>query len=167
MSPQYIIDTNILVNSYNTLYPMEHFPGYWEFIEHCYNTGLFVSNSLTLSEFKGYGDKLSEWGINNKSFFIPDDSIEVQNNFKNVAECVMSHKIWDPLQKSNFLSGADGFIIAQALTYTATIVTDEIYEPSPNCKKVKIPNVCEKLNVKCINLNQLITTLKPTFYWHS
>ncbi|WP_094545731.1 DUF4411 family protein [Petroclostridium xylanilyticum] len=55
----------------------------------------------------------------------------------------------------NLLSGkpvADPFVIAKAKIIDGTVITNEANKPNG----AKIPNICERFNVKCINLEQFM-----------
>lgn len=47
---------------------------------------------------------------------------------------------------------ADPLIIAKAEACNGVVVTEEVHKPNAN----KIPNVCEKRNVRCINLERFM-----------
>ena len=169
MTFKYIIDTNIFVDAHNRYYPMSCFPGFWEFLTYHFNQGTFVSSNFSFKEMKDYGDDLSKWIKMNKNFFIADDSPDVQMNFGKVSRYVSSHPIWESSNKANFLKAgvADGFVIAHAMSYDATVVSNEKLETDIKCKKVKIPNVCQHFNIRCINSDQFIKELQPVFHWKS
>ena len=169
MTIKYIIDTNVFVDAHNRYYPMSCFPGFWEFLTHYFTQRTFVSSNLSYKEMKDYGDDLSKWIKTNKTFFIPDDGQDVQTNFAQVSQHVSTHPIWGNNNKADFLKAgvADGFVIAHAMSYGATVVSNEKLETDIKCKKVKIPNVCQHFHVRCINSDQLIKELQPVFHWKS
>ena len=53
-----------------------------------------------------------------------------------------------PQAKTQFLGGADPFLIAYAVAHGHTVVTDEILIPG-ELKRVKIPAVCQQFAVPC------------------
>jgi predicted nuclease of predicted toxin-antitoxin system len=46
---------------------------------------------------------------------------------------------------------ADPWVIAYAMSENACVVTKEEKVIASNSDKIKIPNVCENMNVRCIN----------------
>jgi len=59
------------------------------------------------------------------------------------------------VKKNNLLKGlpvADPFIVAAAKTKNAHVVTEEKYKRNA----ARIPNVCEELNVSCINIQSFL-----------
>ena len=58
---------------------------------------------------------------------------------------------------------ADPWVIAHALAKNATVVTKEVKVTAVSSKKIKIPNVCENMNVRCINDFKMIDELNISF----
>ena len=46
---------------------------------------------------------------------------------------------------------ADPWLIAHAMDTNATVVTKENIDSAMNSKRVKIPNVCKNMGVRCID----------------
>lgn len=46
---------------------------------------------------------------------------------------------------------ADPWLIAHAMDTIATVVTKENIDSAMNSKRVKIPNVCKNMGVRCID----------------
>ena len=61
----------------------------------------------------------------------------------------------------DFVSVADSWLIAEGLSQSMTIITNET--PDPQCKKrVKIPDACIAVGVKYCDLNTVFRTLGIT-----
>lgn len=73
----------------------------------------------------------------------------------------MNDQNFDGREISNFFNGADYWLVAYALEYKCTIVTHEI--PTNSTKKVKIPNVCNGLDLDCINPFEMLRREKAKF----
>jgi hypothetical protein len=58
---------------------------------------------------------------------------------------------------------ADPWVIAHAINEKATVVTKEEKVTALNSKKIKIPNVCDNLDIRWINDFQLIHELEIQF----
>lgn len=82
-----------------------------------------------------------------------DDTIQ-QNVIKIVTE---NPKMLSFGNKKGSSSG-DAFLIATAMAYNLTVVTEE-NKDSPN----KVPKICEKYNVKCVDINGLCELENWTF----
>jgi hypothetical protein len=62
---------------------------------------------------------------------------------------------------NTFLQVADYYLVAHALAHGHTVVTHEKAQPSP--RKIKIPNVCIGLNIKCITPFELLRHERARF----
>jgi hypothetical protein len=58
---------------------------------------------------------------------------------------------------------ADPWVIAHAMKAGACVVTKENLETALNSKRIKIPNVCQNLGIRCINDFDMIRELKVSF----
>jgi len=94
-----------------------------------------------------------------KGFFV-EETEQVQRVYIDIVDYVMLH-----YPRSNadlFLDRADPFVIAQAKVHNAIVVTHERLVP-PESNKVKIPNVCERFDVKYTNLYTMMRALGARF----
>jgi len=60
--------------------------------------------------------------------------------------------------KDEFAGGADGWLVAYAISTGYTAVTQEVLAPYVK-KKVPIPNVCQHFNVTCIDTFEMMRKL--------
>ncbi len=59
------------------------------------------------------------------------------------------------ISRKNILNGkpvADPFVIAKAKVISGIVVTNEANKPDGN----KIPNICEKFSISCVNLEKFM-----------
>lgn len=105
-------------------------------------------------------DDISKWL---KSSKIPIRKIDekVTKCLKDIYSADPNHKFLVDNTKARSL--ADSWVIAHALRENATVVTKEEKVTAINTTKIKIPNVCEKMNVSWINDFQLIIELGIMF----
>lgn len=59
------------------------------------------------------------------------------------------------------MSGADCFLVAHAKVRGFTVVTREKYDK--NTYKVKIPNICEQMNIGYVSVAKMIRAEKARF----
>lgn len=147
-SPKYIIDTCSLTEL-RRRYPKDVFPGVWEAISDLANSGLLISSTEVKLELEAQDDLVTDWARKHSFIFIQllppiqEKAHDILSIFPNL------------IDDKNLKSSADPFLIATALVKGCTIVTEEM--PSgKDAKFVKIPNVCAKLGVICINLIELL-----------
>jgi hypothetical protein len=68
---------------------------------------------------------------------------------------------YDPAAVSDFFNAADYFLVGQAMAGGHTVVTHEIVEAKK--KKIKIPNACISVGVKCISPYQMLRSENARF----
>ena len=143
----YIFDKNVFI-SLGHYYP-SRFPTIWAKIEELTNNGSLCSVREVKREietncpFKYIG----EWTQQHKSIFITPTEAELII----VKEILKSEQYRGLIKKQNILRGlpvADPFIVAAGKFYNAIVVTQE----SNISGGARIPTLCDKLDVVCINL---------------
>ena len=91
-------------------------------------------------------------------FIEPD--LAVQDTFRTITEYVQAN--YEPNQASEFLDGADPWVIAHARAYGGKVVIQEVRVASSS-KGVKVPNVCDEVNIEVVNIYQMIRELGILF----
>ena len=144
----YIIDTCSLTKLRRD-YPQAVFPSVWNFMSDLVADRTVESIEIVFDELSVQaGDDVTAWAKERKQMFLPlDEAIQTKardilSQFSNLID----------LKKRK--SGADPFVVAAAMVYECTVVTEEKKSGGPN--KVKIPDVCEFYNIECITLIELL-----------
>ena len=156
--PKFWIDSDSLIESKKGPYAFDIAPGFWKFLEQKISEETIASSVTVYNEFEDYGaeDDLLQWAKQQKDvgFFVEPDTI-VQTVFRQIADYVndtyLQHNV------SDFLNGADPWIIAHAKAYGGRVVTFETAAPS--AKKPKIPDVGHQFEVNCLNVYQMAREL--------
>ena len=68
---------------------------------------------------------------------------------------------YEPAAVNTFLQVADYYLVARALAHGHTVVTHEVAAPS--IKKIKIPNACIGVGVKCMNPYEVLRLERARF----
>jgi hypothetical protein len=68
---------------------------------------------------------------------------------------------YEPAAVNTFLQVADYYLVAQALVNGDTVVTHEI--ASSSTKKIKIPDACIALGIKCVTPYEMLRTERARF----
>ncbi len=156
--PNFWLDADSLIRAKNGPYAFDIAPGFWTFLEQKAAEGIIASSVTVYKEFEDYGaeDDLLQWAKQQKDagFFIAPDSF-VQTVFRQIADYV--NNTYPQYQASEFLDGADPWIIAHAKVYGGRVVTFETAAPST--KKPKIPDVGHQFEVNCLNVYQMAREL--------
>jgi len=151
---RYCLDANIFIQAMEEAYAFDIAPGFWNWLGNDINQGIIYSSLRVFRELSARNDQLSLWikdHYTKESFIEPDR--EVQDIFSTIADYITKKYLIH--QASEFLSGADPWIIAQAKRDGAILVTQEKHVDERS-KKVKIPNICDAFKVKYIRLYELL-----------
>ncbi len=145
---EYSFDTSTIVNGWRRYYPPELFPSLWTNIESLIASGSAVATEAVLWELEKKDDEIHEWAIEHSEMFVPIDEFiqysvtDILGEFPRLLD-----------NRSN-RSGADPFVIGLAQINDLIVVTYEEKTNSLQCPN--IPDVCEELGVRCINLVELV-----------
>lgn len=155
---RYLLDTNSFITPKNLYYPFSVCPAFWDCLVRANEEGRVASIEMVLQELLKGEDELASWARQRgRSFFLaPDDA--VQSAFQEIAAWIRSN--FEDAHTKDFLSGADGWLIAHAKAHHWTVVTLEV---SRKGKKIKIPDVCRSFQVPCINLFEMLKALGAKF----
>jgi hypothetical protein len=150
----------VLIQAWQKYYSPKICPSYWDLLNDLGTWNLIFMPEMVYEEIVRTDDDLSKWL---KSSKIPIKKIDEQ-----VTKCLKDIYSADPNHKylvdnTKARSLADPWVIAHALREKAVVVTKEEKVTALNSMKIKIPNVCEKMNVSWINDFQLIEELEIKF----
>ena len=140
---KYIMDTSsILSQKDNEMHRRKVQRSQWEKIDHCVAAKIIVTCSEIADEIKD--DTIKEWLQKQACVILPIDD-EIQQYVKKI---VNEHP--KMLDFSNCKSSGDAFLIATAMKYRLTVITEE----NPK-KKDRIPQICESYGIKSLNIIEL------------
>ncbi|MCX6152781.1 MAG: DUF4411 family protein [Candidatus Kapabacteria bacterium] len=160
MKTKYCLDTNFFVQGWNKYYSPIFCSGYWEIIDEFGKEGIIFIPEMVKKEINKVDDTLKEW-LKNKEYLIKDIDSNVQRHLKEIYAYNESHiRLVDNTKNR---SQADPWVIAHAMSEHATVVTKEEKIATPNSTKIKIPNVCENMGVRCIDDFEFIKEVKLLF----
>ena len=108
----------------------------------------------------GLGDELSVWAdARGTSFFLrPDAAIFPAPA---AVSAWASGQRYEASAVSTFLQVADYYLVAHSLAGEHTIVTHEI--PSASTRKIKIPDACIGLGIKCVTPFEMLRRERARF----
>lgn len=155
---RYLLDANTYIQAKNHYYGMDVCPAYWDWLDLQYESGILASIDFIRRELKDGDDELAKWVSDRPEHFIDNDDLDTQNIIRLIAQNVMAGD-YNHANRDNFLDKADPWIIAKAKSMGATVVTQESLV-GPDSKKVKVPNICQLLDVPYINTFQLLRNLE-------
>ena len=160
----YLLDSNTLLEAKNGYYGFAICPGFWNWLKGGSKLGRVGSVAKIRREINDGddNDELKVWINDGKPLdFIAPDAATV-DALKDVTQWVMAQD-YDEKNRAAFFAKADPLLVAHAIAHDCTVVTHETYVPS-NSKKVKIPNVCEAMDVKWVNCFEMLRAEKAEFH---
>ncbi len=139
----YCLDTNVLIQPWNNYYSPELCPDYWKVLAELVSEGTIFCTDEVRRELLQADDGLSEW-IKVNHEFVRDIDDDVQIKLRTILE--KFPRLVDTIRDRSM---ADPWVIAHAMSADATVVTKEM--PSNSVKRIRIPDVCQEFNVRCID----------------
>lgn len=143
----YLLDADVFIRAKNLHYGFDFCPAFRDWLVDTNKQGNLFSVEKVGDELHGIGDELSEWADTKaRGFFLrPDTSVlPALGKVSNWAHA----QTYTPAAVNEFLQVADYYLVGQALAGSHAVVTHEV--PSGSMHKIKIPDVCVGLGVKCM-----------------
>lgn len=156
----YLLDANVFIQAKNLHYGMDFCPAFWDWlIEKNEEEHVFSIEKVADELVSGY-DELSDWAAQKgRKFFLPPDE-KVLVALQQVSEWVIGQQ-YAPAAINTFFQVADYYLVAHALGHNQVVVTHEI--ASDGVRKVKIPNACIGLKIKCMTPYEMLRRERARF----
>jgi len=156
---KYCLDTNVLIQAWNTYYSMDLAPKYWDILDELAQEGTVFCTHEVKREIEKVDDELNKW-TKARDYLFRDITEDVQQHIRDVLKAFP--RLVDTTRDRSM---ADPWVIAHALAEKATVVTKEMITPAAS-KRIKIPDVCSTFKVRCINDFEFIREVGITFSAH-
>lgn len=157
----YLLDANIFIQAKNLHYGFDFCPAFWDWIDAGYAAATVLSIEKVGDELVGGGDELATWAQQRMdTFFVKPDaavvpSLQATSAWANGAG-------YEPAAVTTFLQVADYYLVAHAHAHNHVVVTHEIAANST--KRIKTPNACIDLGVKCMTPFAMLRAEKARFF---
>ena len=156
----YYLDSNVFIEANRRYYGLDFCPAFWDWLHAQNAAGKIFSVQAVARELAQGNDELKQWAAKrSEGFFIPP-AAHVEAKLEQTQFWV-SRQNYEPSAIAAFLESADHYLISQALADGHHIITREIAENSK--KRVKIPNVCQAFDIKCVSLFDVLRREKAKF----
>ncbi|MBI4914919.1 MAG: DUF4411 family protein [Acidobacteria bacterium] len=156
----YLLDANIFIRAKNEHYGFDFCPAFWDWVIEANAAGRVFSVEKVGDELQGQSDELSVWAAKlGDGFFLPPDEPLLPALAK-VSDWVKAHG-YEPAAIDTFFKKADYYLVAHALAHGHAVVTNEV--PSGSLRKVKIPEPCIGLGVKCMAPHEMLRRERARF----
>lgn len=156
----YVLDANVFIAAKNLYYGFDFCPAFWDWLVIGNESKRIFSVEKVGDEVMALGDELSEWAAaRDDGFFLPPDATV----FPAMAEVSAwaTDQTYEPAAVSTFLQVADYYLVAQARASGYTVVTHEV--PSASSRKIKIPDACIGLGLKCMTPYEMLRRERVRF----
>ena len=156
----YLLDANVFIAAKNLHYGFDFCPAFWDWLVAENAAGLVFSIEKVGDEVQAIGDELSAWAAaRGDGFFVrPDASVFPAMT---TISAWANNQAYEPAAVSTFLQIADYYLIAQAQAGGHAVVTHEV--PSASTRKIKIPDACIGLNLKCMTPYEMLRRERARF----
>jgi len=156
----YLLDANVFIQAKRLHYGLDFCPAFWEWLIRENERARVYSIEKVANELASGADELSDWAAErgNKFFLSPDE--KVLGALPAVSRWAMTQK-YEPAAVNTFFQVADYYLIAEALANNHIVVTHEI--ASDGLKRIKIPNVCIGLKIKCMTPFEMLRKERARF----
>ncbi len=156
----YCLDANVLIEAWRKYYSPTFCPDYWKILNELGIRQRIFLPELVYEEITRTEDDLSNW--------LKGCQIPIRKTSESVIQCLRSIYASNPLHVNlvdnvRGRSLADPWVIAHALNESATVVTKEEKVTAINSTKVKIPNVCDNMDVRWIDDFKFVAELDIRF----
>jgi len=156
----YLLDANIFIQAKNLHYGLDFCPAFWEWLIIKNASRKVLSIEKVADELEAGADELASWASERgPDFFLkPDNAILPALGI--VSQWVTGQG-YEPAAINLFLQVADYYLVSYAYAHSHIIVTHE--KASPSTKRVKIPDICIGLGIKCMTPFEMLRVERARF----
>lgn len=156
----YLLDANVFMQAKNLHYGFDFCPAFWDWLVAENGRSSVFSIEKVGDEIDAGADELTDWARERgEQFFLKPDTALLPALAK-VSSWVTGQS-YEAAAVNTFLQVADYYLVAHALAHGDAVVTHEKAQPST--KKIKIPNVCIGLGIKCMNPYEMLRLERARF----
>lgn len=160
----YLLDSDVFIQAKNLHYGFDFCPAFWDWIDERRQSASVLSIEKVRDELIGGDDELAVWARQRGDDFFLKPDADVLPSLR-TASGWASGAGYEPAAVNIFLQAADYYLVADAHAHNHIVVTHE--RPSPSIKKIKIPDACIGLGVKCMNPFEMLRTERARFVLRS
>ena len=156
----YLLDANVFISAKNLHYGLDFCPAFWDWLIESNTASTVFSIEKVGDEVQALADELSEWAkARGDGFFLRPDAATLPS-LATVSTWATGPR-YEAAAISTFLQLADYYLVAQAHAGGHTVVTHEV--PSASTRKIKIPDACIGLGIKCMTPYEMLRLERARF----
>jgi uncharacterized protein DUF4411 len=156
----YLLDANVFIQAKNLHYGLDFCPAFWDWLIQGNSARQVFSIEKVGDEIQAIADELADWAMDRgEDLFLKPDA-KLLPALSTVSAWAAGQS-YEPAAVSTFLQVADYYLVAHALAHRHTVVTHEV--ASTSTKKIKIPDACIGLGIKCVTPYEMLRTERARF----
>jgi hypothetical protein len=156
----YLLDADVFIQAKNLHYGLDFCPAFWDWLIASNTAGRVFSIEKVGDEIAAGGDELTDWAADRAATFFLKPDAAILPALGAVSNWVTVQN-YEPAAVNTFLQVADYYLVAHALAHGHIVVTHE--KAHPTARKIKIPNVCIGLKIKCVNPFEMLRLERARF----
>ncbi len=156
----YLLDANVFIAAKNLHYGFDFCPAFWDWLVASNEAERVFSIEKVGDEVQAIEDELSDWAAERGDGFFLRPEASVFPAMAGVSTWANS-QAYESVAVSTFLQVADYYLVAQARAGGHTVVTHEV--PSASTRKIKIPDACIGLGIKCMTPYEMLRLERARF----
>ena len=156
----YLLDANVFISAKDLHYGFDFCPAFWDWLIKENLAGKVYSIERVGDELVAGDDELADWARDRRGdFFLPPDATLLPA-LAGVSSWTTGQG-YDQAAVSTFFQVADYYPVAQAYAGQHAVVTHE--RASGSRRKIKIPDVCIGLDIKCVTPYEMLRNERARF----
>lgn len=151
-----LIDASVIIDANAQYYGMEFCPGFWDWLSAALTDESVVLVPAVRDELTPHSPLLSRWLRDDARVSAPAIQTALTDAHRIVRSAIQQMDC-TPESRETFLAGADFQLVSYAVAGNHRVVTREVPEdPGKRNKRLKIPDLCDRLSVSCIGPFQML-----------
>lgn len=156
----YLLDSDVFIQAKNLHYGLDFCPAFWDWLIVSNQSKVVFSIEKVGDEILAGEDELADWASSRSDGFFLKPDAAILPALASVSTWA-TNQDYEPAAVNTFLQKADFYLVAHALAHGHTVVTHEVAAAST--KKIKIPNACIGVGVKCVTPYEMLRAEKAKF----
>lgn len=156
----YLLDANVFIQAKNLHYGLDFCPAFWQWLLDNNAAGRVFSIDKVADEIAAGGDELTDWMRDHGNGLFVKTGAAIAAKLGAVSTWATQQQ-YEPPAINTFLQAADYYLIAHALADGHVVVTHEA--PANSVKRIKIPNACIGLNLRCMTPYEMLRRERARF----